>query len=238
MPSPEPALIFEDESLLGVGKPAGWHVFPGAAKPVLWEWLLAQRPGLAGVGPARQPAFVHRLDLGTSGVILAACTPRTYAPLRQSFKDGVVEKDYLVLAEGALESPKTIQLPLGARYRRSKRIQVGSAGKNLRWSREAHTEVWPLAKVREWTLCRVRIRTGIRHQIRAHMAAVGHPVAGDKAYGARTGADGYPFLHAWRLALPHPGTGEPWVCRCPLPEDRVAFLAHAGLAGGWAEMLP
>jgi 23S rRNA pseudouridine1911/1915/1917 synthase len=81
----------------------------------------------------------------------------------------------------------------------------------------------------------VRIRTGIRHQIRAHLAAVGHPVAGDAAYGACTDAGGFPFLHAWRLALCHPGTGAAWECRCPLPADRLALLAQAGLGGDWTK---
>lgn len=230
-----PAILHEDEQLLVLAKPAGMHVFPssGSAAASLSGWLIEQRPALAGVGPPGQPALVHRLDGGTSGLVLAAANSDSYSQLRQAFAGGQVEKVYLAVVQGRLDGRREIDLPLGGRYRRSRRVWVDNGSRRLRGVRPARTLVEALASNGQLTLCRVVIHSGARHQIRAHLAHLGHPLLSDTLYGGEPGwgrAAGGFLLHAWRLGFVHPGDGGRREITCPPGGDWQMLLDKAGLA--------
>lgn len=236
MPRPPEGLqiLFEDEAILAVVKPAGLHVFPSSRgeRQSLWSRLKEIRPGLDKVGDPSAPAVVHRLDRGTSGVLLAAKSDEAYQKLRRAFEAGEIEKVYLALVEGELAEPIEVDLPIGSRYRRSKKVQVQLPGRSLRGVRPARTMVTPQDSKGDLTLCRITIRTGVRHQIRAHLSHLEHPVAGDREYGARreiAGLGGRTFLHAWKIRLPHPLSGSPIGITCPLPGELSQILDEHGL---------
>jgi 23S rRNA pseudouridine1911/1915/1917 synthase len=234
-PPPEDLqFLYEDDNILAVAKPAGVHVFPQrrGEPDALWSRLKKMRPGLDRVGDPSAPAFVHRLDRGTSGVLLAAKTDPAYEKLRRDFGAGAIEKEYLALVEGGLLEPLEIDLPIGSRYRRSKKVQVQVPGRKLRGVRPARTVIEPQDSSGDLTLCCVTISTGVRHQIRAHLSHLGHPVAGDREYGARRefkGLAGRIFLHARRIRLPHPLSKSPLEITCPLPGDLSQILDELGL---------
>lgn len=227
-------ILFEDDAILAVAKPAGLHVFPSGRgeRQSVWSRLKEMRPGLDGVGDPAAPAIVHRLDRGTSGILLAAKADRAYRRLREAFDKGEVEKEYLVLVEGVLSDPVEMDLSIGSRYRRSSRVRVQLPGRRLRGVRPARTSAEPLSGSGDLTLCRVRIQTGVRHQIRAHLGHLGHPVAGDLDYGAgRTvmNLEDRFFLHAWRIRLRHPQTGSALEVCCPPPPDLLQILKSLGM---------
>lgn len=234
--SPEwPGILEERDDLLALAKPAGLDVFaaPRGRTSSLAGWLVARRPALASVGDAQEPAIAHRIDRGTSGLVLAACSRESHRRLRAALSDGSCAKDYLALVEGAVEESFEIDMPLGARHRRSRKVQPAMAGHALRGVRPARTLVAPLGRAGGKTLCLVRLATGMRHQIRAHLALAGHPIAGDRLYGAgpwTDAADGWFFLHAWRLQLGWASAGAPAGFLCPLPPARASCLERLGLA--------
>lgn len=227
-------ILYEDDEILAVAKPAGLHVFPSSRgeHQSLWSQLKGVRPGLGEVGDPAAPAIVHRLDRGTSGVLLAAKTDPVYRELRRAFEQGKVNKEYLALVEGVLNESAEVDLPLGSRYRRSAKVLVQLPGRRLRGVRPARTFVEPLGVADDLTLCRVSIETGVRHQIRAHLSYLGHPVVGDREYKARREVEGLgerTFLHAWQIRLPHPLSNSPVEIVCPLPEDLLYILDGLGL---------
>jgi len=227
-------ILFEDDAVLAAVKPAGMHVFPSSRGEPQSAWVLLKemRPGLDKVGDPAAPAFVHRLDRGTSGILLAAKTNRAYRRLREAFEKGEVGKEYLALVEGVLSDLVEVDLPIGTRYRRSAKVQVQLPGRNLRGVRPARTSAEPLAGSDDLTLCRVQIQTGVRHQIRAHLSYLGHPVAGDLDYGASRRVSNLEdrfFLHAWQACLSHPQTGSALAICCPLPPDLVQILNNLGI---------
>jgi 23S rRNA pseudouridine1911/1915/1917 synthase len=235
MPHQNPRILSDDEGLLSLFKPAGWHTFPGRSGLSLSAWLVQRHPELAAVGPAAAPALLHRLDRPTSGLMLAARTQEMYRALRQAFSRGEVVKRYLALVEGEPDGPLCCDLPLGERYRRSKKVQVVSdpAARRVRRPLPARTEVEPLASAGGFTLCRVTIHTGVRHQIRAHLAYLGHPVAGDGFYGGRRSLAGLGeriFLHASEAGFNHPANGRPRWLSCPLGEDLAGVLDALGFS--------
>jgi len=228
-----PGILEERDDLLALAKPAGLDVFaaPRGRAASLAAWLTTHRPALAGVGDPRAPAIVHRIDRGTSGLVLAARTRESYQRLRDSLSDGSCAKDYIALAEGEIEEGIEIDLALGARHRRSRKVQPAMPGHTLRGVRPARTRVAPLGRAGGKTLCLVRIATGMRHQIRAHLAHAGHPIAGDRLYGASPwpdNPDAWFFLHAWRLHLASPAAGSSGCFVCPLPPARAACLDRLG----------
>lgn len=229
-----PQILYEDDAILALVKPAGLHVFPQkrGEQQSLWSRLKVVRPGLDGVGDSSAPAFVHRLDRGTSGVLLAAKSDPVYRTLRQAFEDGEIGKVYLALVEGVLPEPVEVELPIGSRYRRSAKVQVQLPGRKLRGVRPARTEIEPLSSGHDLTLCRVKIFTGARHQIRAHLGYLEHPVAGDREYGAVReipGLESRAFLHAWQIRLAHPLSGSDVEIACPLQGDLLQILNEFGL---------
>ena len=226
-----PRVLTTDEALLALYKPAGLHVF--GAHGSVWSWLAEQHPELAQIGPEREPAFVHRLDQGTSGLLLAARSSSTYQFLRTAFRSGRVAKTYLALAQGVLDEPQEVDAPLGGRYRRSKTVQVARENRRLHSRVPARSRIVPLATGGGWTLCRVDMHTGARHQIRAHLAHIGHPVAGDAAYGARSAPldSAHFWLHAYAAVFEHPLGGHSVRLVCPLDEQRLRVLESVGIRG-------
>lgn len=223
-----PEILFEEDSLLAVYKPAGIHVF---GRDSMASWLVAQRPDLSGVGPESQPAFVHRIDRGTSGLILAAKSALAWERLRDGFRRGVFVKYYLALVEGTPRPERDlIDLPLGSRRRRSRRVHVASGRERLRGVRPARTRYQLLGSVAGASSLILSICTGHRHQIRAHLAHIGHPILGDALYGASQPHTRF-FLHAWRISGRHPlRDGSLGLC-CPLPDDLMDWASRVGLSG-------
>jgi 23S rRNA pseudouridine1911/1915/1917 synthase len=214
-------IVHEDEWVVVVDKPAGLvvHPAPGTTGDTLVDLL----EGLAG-GDAARPGIVHRLDKDTSGLMVAARTEAAHAALAEQIAARDVEREYLALVEGRLRSRRgTIDAPIGRSHRDPTRMAV--AGRAQRQAR-THFEVEELL-VRD-SLVRASLETGRTHQIRAHFAAIDHPVAGDPTYG-HPGRHGLArqFLHSRRLAFEHPGTGERVVFASELPEDLAQALELA-----------
>ncbi len=200
-----PRIVFRDEDLLVVDKPAGLLV-QGAKRNEanLTAWLDHKRLGLRTATFAPAPA--HRLDRGTSGLVAIGLSPRGLRGLTEAFRDGRTEKVYLAVVEGQpVDAAGSICEPLlevRAESAVGARVRVDAAG------RAAHTEYELAAELEGRALLRLRLHTGRKHQLRAHLAHVGHPIVGDVRYGARARRDGRFLLHAFRLALPHPVSGE------------------------------
>jgi 23S rRNA pseudouridine1911/1915/1917 synthase len=240
LPGPEPVPVevrHADDDLIIVAKPAGLVVHPGAghAHGTLVQGLLARFPEIAGVGDPVRPGIVHRLDRDTSGLLAVARSPRAYDELVEAIAAREVERRYLALVWGEPESPRgVIDAPIGRSARRRTRMAVRESGREARTAYEV-LATWPDAGV---SLVECRLETGRTHQIRVHLAAIGHPVVGDAAYGgARAGTGGglrlvRPFLHAHALGLRHPGTGEPLTFEEPLPGELTAVLGDLGPGDG------
>jgi 23S rRNA pseudouridine1911/1915/1917 synthase len=219
------AVAYEDEHLLVVDKPAGVvvHPAPGHARGTLVQALEGRVAG--GEDPER-PGIVHRLDRDTSGLLAVARSEPVHAALRALLADRAITREYLALVEGRPAARTgTIEAPLGRDRRVRTRISTDTDD-----PRPAVTHFETIAAPPGATLLRVRLETGRTHQIRAHLRAIGHPVLGDPEYGVPAGHLGLErqFLHAERLALRHPVTGEALDVRSPLPGDLAAALARAG----------
>jgi 23S rRNA pseudouridine1911/1915/1917 synthase len=196
-------IVYEDEGALVVDKPPGMVVHPAAghSSGTLSNALLAYRPELADVGEKGRPGIVHRLDKDTSGLLAVAKTAEMLRSLRKQFKEGTVRKVYSALVEGRLEPEEgIIDAPMGRDSRRRERMAVVPGGKpaKTRYQVEEYLE--------SHTLVEVRPRTGRTHQIRVHLAYIGHPVSGDPVYSRRAKARGEgrmprQFLHAGRLGF-------------------------------------
>ena len=223
-PEPEAiplAVVHEDAHLIVVDKPAGMvvHPAPGHAGGTLVNALLDHcGPGLTGVGGVARPGIVHRLDKDTSGLIVAAKTETAHAGLRALFEAHDIDRGYLVLAQG-LPSPAVgrIEAPIGRDPRHRKRMAVVERGR----AALTHYRVEAAFGTRA---CRVacRLETGRTHQVRVHLAHIGHGVIGDPLYGGRRrGLPAFPrqALHAARLGFRHPATGEDMRFESPPPTD-------------------
>ena len=224
---PEVAVVHRDDHLVVIDKPAGLvvHAAPGHHGETLVDVLGAVLGG--GEDPER-PGIVHRLDKDTSGLMLAARSDEAHRALSAAIKDREVEREYVALIQGAPRSRSgTIDAPLGRDYRAPERRAVGGRG-----SREARTHFEVEERLGELTLVRVRLETGRTHQIRAHFAAIGLPVAGDGRYGGRA-AFGLrrQFLHSAKLGLAHPVTGEWLSFERQLPGDLASVLDAARASG-------
>ena len=225
-PEPIPLqIIYEDEHLLAVDKPAGMVVHPAAGHTTgtLVNALLAYCPQVADVGGVDRAGIVHRLDKDTSGLLLVAKDPETHAALQRQFKHRQVRKTYLALVEGRIY-PKEgiIEAPVGRDQRARKRMAVTRTG------RPAVTQYRAVEYFRDHTLLQVRPHTGRTHQIRVHLAWLGYPVVGDRVYGRRRQPllPHRHFLHAQELVFTHPVTKEKVTLTAPLPPDLKAVLAR------------
>lgn len=213
-------VLYEDASLIAVNKPAGLvvHAGAGAHSGTLVNRLVHHFQALSKVAGELRPGIVHRLDRGTSGVMLVARTDASHRALAAQFAGRTTEKTYLALVEGRVKAESgRIARPITRdpvhRTRMTARLEHG---------REALTEYRVLKRFEKFTYLEVRIGTGRTHQIRAHFAAIGHPVAGDQLYGAR--AAERIFLHAWRIRFDSPATGERVSVEAPLPEELRQWL--------------
>jgi len=213
-------ILYQDASVIAVNKPAGLvvHAGAGAHSGTLVNRLVHHFQSLSQVGGELRPGIVHRLDRGTSGVILVARTDAAHRALAAQFSGRTTEKTYLTLVEGVVNADsgritKPIARDPAHRTRMTARLEHG---------RDALTEYRVLRRFEKFTYLEVRIGTGRTHQIRAHLASLRHPVAGDKLYGAQPA--GRIFLHAWRIRFDSPATGERVTVEAPLPQELESWL--------------
>jgi 23S rRNA pseudouridine1911/1915/1917 synthase len=228
--TPQPKIAWEDEHLLVVDKPAGLVVHParGHREGTLSQMLTDTVGGVAGGDPDR-PGIVHRLDRDTSGLLVVARSEEAHRLLQEALRKRLIEREYIALVEGLPPARTgTIEAPIGRHPRIRTRMAVGGTA-----SREARTHFTLERSLSGVSLLRLRLDTGRTHQIRVHLQAIGHPVCGDPEYGT-AGMLGLTrqFLHATRLAFPHPITGEPVEVNSPLPEDLLEALEQAETGSG------
>ena len=226
--------MHEDSDLIVVDKPAGLVVHPAPGHPggTLVNALLHHCGDLAGVGGVLRPGIVHRLDRGTSGVLVAAKTDEAHRALAAQFQAHSIEREYWTLVRGVpVTDSGRIDRPVGRHRRDRKRMSVRS-----RTPREARTH-WRVRlrfPISGQAWLEVRPETGRTHQIRVHLASVGMPIVGDPIYGrarVRGSLLDRPALHAARLGFVHPRTGEPMSFEAPLPADLTRLLAELESAG-------
>ena len=219
LPEPEPipvTVIYQDDDLLVVDKPAGLtvHPAPGHPRGTLVNALLALVPELRGVADTLRPGIVHRLDKDTSGLLVVAKNERAHRSLTRQLKAHEVHKTYLALVHGTPRPPEgIIEAPIGRHPRNRKKMAVVAGG------REAQTRYRIRQVMDAYALLEVEPVTGRTHQIRVHLAAIGHPVVGDATYGRRSTLVSRQFLHAWRLAFALPASGRLVEFESPLPAD-------------------
>jgi len=251
-------VVYEDEELAVINKPAGMMVHAGSGqneearnRGTLVNALLYRFKALSATGGDLRPGIVHRLDKDTSGLIVVAKNDRTHAALAELFSSRQIKKTYIALVQGAVERARgTINSNVGRDPQRRTRMTTKPLG-DARAAVSHYEVVRRLAnRFGKFTLVRVRIETGRTHQIRVHMASIGHPVVGDTLYGgsgqltdqvasqaatskaARRKAEperlrlGRNFLHAAQLEFPHPGTGKLLQLEAPLPAELEEFLSR------------
>lgn len=234
-PGPDPGVVFgvihEDDDVIVVDKPAGLVVHPGAgnADGTLVNGLLARYPELHGVGgdPIR-PGIVHRLDAGSSGLLVVARNDHAAEALIEQFSDHGATRVYLALVWGHPEAPHgIIDAPLGRSKRDPLRMAVVADG---RWARTEYRVLDRFDTPADLALLECELETGRTHQIRVHLSSINHPLVGDPVYGQRRPKLGVerPFLHAAQLAFDHPGTGERMTFRSPLAADLQERLDSLG----------
>ncbi|MFQ5960884.1 MAG: RluA family pseudouridine synthase [Candidatus Methylomirabilales bacterium] len=241
VPGPEPSaiepepialdLLYEDRDLLVVNKPPGLVVHPavGHQRGTLVNALLHHCPELTAVGGGERPGIVHRLDKETSGCLVVAKTEKAHQILTRQFETRQVKKVYVALVHGSVRTgERRIILPIGRHEKERKRMGV-----RTRKGRETETTFRVLRSATHCSLVEVMPTTGRTHQIRVHMAAIGHPVVGDKLYGGRRERKSRwklprHLLHAWKLAFAHPRTGARVESVAPLPHDFHTFLDTMG----------
>jgi 23S rRNA pseudouridine1911/1915/1917 synthase len=228
-PSVVVPVAFEDDDVLVVDKPAGLVVHPGAGHTTgtLVHGLLASHPEIATVGETNRPGIVHRLDKDTSGLLLVARTPDAYRSLSKQLKARTVARRYVALVWGHLDPPRgAIDAPIGRSARTPTRMTVSARGREARTTYEVLEEYTdPVAT----SLLQCALDTGRTHQIRVHLAAIGHPVVGDDRYGGRRDPlkdlERF-FLHAGHLGFDQPVTGERIELDSALPPDLAAARAR------------
>jgi 23S rRNA pseudouridine1911/1915/1917 synthase len=209
-------VVYEDDDLLVIDKPAGLvvHPSPGHTAHTLINALLARCPDLASFGDAMRPGIVHRLDRDTSGLMIVAKNSSVQQYLINQFKARSVSKGYLVLVKGKLTpSQGIIDAPVGRDPSNRKRMGVVTGG------RQARTRYKVREYLGDYTLLEVTTETGRTHQIRVHLAAIGYPVVGDPVYGVKSGYVKRQFVHAYRLGFRLPASGEYREFNSELPAD-------------------
>ena len=217
--SPQPiplTVVYQDAELIVVDKPAGLSVHPGPGHPdgTLVNALLALCPDIQGVGGVIRPGIVHRLDKDTSGLIVVAKTEAVHRSLSEQIKARKVDKGYLALAVGVPDPPQgRIDAPISRDPQHRMRMAVVLGG------RDSRTAYRVLERIAGYSLLELDLETGRTHQIRVHLAYLGHPLLGDGVYGKRSPLLERHFLHAHRLGFQHPLSGETLELRSELPPD-------------------
>ncbi len=229
VPEPEALpirIVFEDRDLVVLDKPAGMVVHPGAGHSggTLVNALLHHVKDLSGVGGELRPGIVHRLDRGTSGLMVVAKNDRAHQELARQFSDREVEKEYVALVWGVVHAGRRIDTPIGRDPNDRQKMST-----KARRARNAVTRITFSRDLDGVSLLHVAIATGRTHQIRVHLSAIGHPIVGDSTYGGvRRRTAGHlravqrlerPFLHSARLVFTHPGDGRRVEFDSPLPLD-------------------
>ena len=210
------SVVFQDDELVVIDKPAGLSVHPGPGHPdhTLVNALLALCPGIQGIGGEIRPGIVHRLDKDTSGLMMVAKSHAAHLNLSAQIKDRRVTKGYLALVSGVMERDAgLIDAPVARDPRNRKRMAVVLGG------REARTRYRVVQALDGWSLLELYLETGRTHQIRVHLAYLGHPLYGDGVYGRASNSLNRHFLHAHHLGFRHPSTGEEVEFRSELPPD-------------------
>jgi 23S rRNA pseudouridine1911/1915/1917 synthase len=241
IPAPAPAtpaaealplqILHDDPDLVVVNKPAGMVVHPAAGHDsgTLVNALLHHVTGLSGIGGEQRPGIVHRLDRGTSGVMVVAKHDAAHTELSRQFADREVDKTYVALVWGLLNTGRRIDAPLGRDPMNRQKMST-----RARRARSAVTRVTGTERLRGLTLAMLTIATGRTHQIRVHLNSIGHPVVGDAIYGGvrrHLAADhrilatlDRPFLHAYTLGFHHPRDGRKVEFSAPIPADLQAVM--------------
>jgi 23S rRNA pseudouridine1911/1915/1917 synthase len=236
-------ILYQDRDVIVVDKPAGMVVHPAAghASGTLVNALLHHVDDLSGIGGEKRPGIVHRLDRGTSGLMVIAKNDAAHEELSRQFHDREVEKEYVALVWGVVQAGRRIDSPIGRDPANRKKMSA-----RARRSREAVTRIVRTEPLNPAvTLAQIAIHTGRTHQIRVHLSAIGHPIVGDPLYGGvhrRVPGDvravthlQRPFLHAAKLAFKHPADGRRMEFTSELPEDLQQVLdelrAHSGAQG-------
>ena len=211
-------IVYEDDDILVVNKAKGMVVHPAAGNPegTLVNAVMAHCKGnLSGIGGELRPGIVHRLDKDTSGLLIVAKNDKAHIQMSKQIQDREVKKIYIALVRGIIsENEATINMPIGRSMQDRKKMEVTKKGK------EAITHFQVLERFDKYTLLKVKIDTGRTHQIRVHMAEIGHPVVGDMLYSNgknEFGVEGQ-MLHATSLDFKHPVTQKPLHLEAPLPE--------------------
>jgi 23S rRNA pseudouridine1911/1915/1917 synthase len=238
--APEPielAVVYQDDDIVVVDKPAGMvvHPAPGHYTGTLVNALLGLGGAWSAAGGEERPGIVHRLDKGTSGLIVAARNDTAHRKLAAQLSDRSLSRTYLAIVRGVVKSQAgELEGAIGRHPKERKRMAVVASGRFARTryevvERKGAPQGSPRTRgaagyVEGHTLVRCDLDTGRTHQIRVHLAALGHPIAGDTEYGGRkAGEPGRPMLHAWRLRLRHPRTGAEMSFEAPPPEDFNAY---------------
>lgn len=219
-------ILYEDQDLIVVNKPRGMvvHPAPGNYTGTLVNALLHHVKDLSGINGVLRPGIVHRIDKETSGLLVVAKSERAHLGLARQFKEHTIERRYLAVVNGRFPHREgSVDAPIGRDSRDRKKMAVCPKGKH------AVTHFTVLEEFAHHTLLSCRLETGRTHQIRVHMAYIGHPVVGDPKYGKgeRFGMEGQ-ALHAGTLGFTHPVTGERLLFEVPLPADMVALLERLG----------
>jgi 23S rRNA pseudouridine1911/1915/1917 synthase len=224
-------IVYEDPDIVVLDKPAGMVVHPAAghSSGTLVNALLHHVKDLSGVGGELRPGIVHRLDRGTSGLMVVAKNDRAHQELSRQFHDREVEKEYVALVWGVVQAGKRIDEPIGRDPQQRQKMST-----RARRARSAVTRITWARHFPGVSLLKVAISTGRTHQIRVHLNAIGHPIVGDSMYGGvhrRVAADlrpvmrlERPFLHSARLSFTHPGDGRRVDFDSPLPTDLQSVI--------------
>lgn len=246
----KPSVIYSDDDIIAIDKPAGIPSvsLEGGSRETCASWLIENFPELKNVGPGEREApyrtvqgeagLIQRLDNDTSGVMIAAKTNESYEILKSMMSDGKIAKHYIALVVGHVAGSGNIDLPI-AHHPRKKRKMIVCEGASKAAdldARDAETSYAPTAHYRlentHYTLLAVTIKTGARHQIRAHLASLGRPIAGDRLYQSPRMRDedalrlDRHFLHACRVVFRHPRDGRPMDIESPLPDELRAALGE------------
>jgi 23S rRNA pseudouridine1911/1915/1917 synthase len=224
-PEPIPLdVIYEDADLLVINKPPGMtvHPAPGHATSTLVNAVLAHSHDLSGIGGVIRPGIVHRLDRDTSGIIVVAKNDAAHTALAGQLKERQVEKTYVALVEGTPKPAEgVIDAPIARDPRNRQRMAIVEGG------RDSVTSYRVVERLSGVSLVEARPKTGRTHQIRVHLAAIGHPIVGDRVYGHISPLAGRQFLHASRIVFAHPATGARMELEAPLPSDLRDVLERA-----------
>jgi 23S rRNA pseudouridine1911/1915/1917 synthase len=236
-------VLYEDDDVLAINKPAGMMVHAGAgnSRGTLVNALLGRGEALSQANDPLRPGIVHRIDKDTSGILLVAKNDFAHAKLAEGFRLRTIKKTYLALVQGLLKEERgRIELPIARDPNRRSRMTAKDAGR-LPNSRAARTDWRVLAHIDTTTLVEVQLHSGRTHQIRVHFSALKHPVVGDTLYGAAgqlhvgsgtLPAPGRNFLHAAKIGFPQPRNGETIQVAAPLPVELYMFLGKLAKAAG------